>query len=182
MVRFVSHTPAAIFALAAVPLLPAVPALRATAALVGAAVLALAAAGRLEPPGALPLALDLALSVVAALSLSAQWACRRERRGRRLRLLAVVVALAAAAALSIATTVTGPLAPSLAAPVGLLALALILYFALAESRLAGRRTDLPAAARGVLPDAALGTRELGGRADRRGISSRPHRLAPPSIG
>ena len=40
----------------------------------------------------------------------------------------------AAAALSIATTVTGPLAPELQAPVGLLALALVLHFALAGSR------------------------------------------------
>ncbi len=133
VVRSVSHTPAAIFALAAVPLIPAVRGLRATAALVGVVLLTLAARGRLEGPGALPLALDLALSVLAGVSLSAQWRLRGEPRGRRLRLLAVAVALAAAAALSIATIVTGPLNPRLAAPVGLLALGLILYFALAES-------------------------------------------------
>ena len=45
----------------------------------------------------------------------------------------LVAALAAAAALSIATTVTGPLAAELQAPVGLLAVALILHFALAGS-------------------------------------------------
>lgn len=133
VVRSVSHTPAAIFVLAAVPLIPAVRGLRATAALVAVVLLALAARGRPDEPGALPLALDLASSVLAGLSLSVQWRLRRERRGRRLRLLAVVVALAAAAALSIATTVTGPLSLRLAAPVGLLALGLILYFALAES-------------------------------------------------
>ncbi len=134
VVRSVSHTPVAIFALAAVPLVPALPGLRAAAALLCAFVLALAAGGRLEPPGALPLALDLALSLVAGLSLSAQWSARREQRGRSLRRLALVAALFAAAALSIATTVTGPLSPRLSAPVGLLALALILYFALAEAR------------------------------------------------
>ena len=93
VVRSVSHTPAPIFALAAVPLIPAVRGLRATAALVGVVLLALAARGRLDGPGALPLALDLALSVLAGLSLSAQWRLRGEPRGRRLRLLAVVVAL-----------------------------------------------------------------------------------------
>ncbi len=133
VVRSVSHTPSPIFALAAVPLLPRVRALRAFAALAGALVLALAARGRLDGPGGLPLALDLAVSVLAGLSFSVQWRLRHERRGRRLRLLAVVVALASAAALSIATTVSGPLEPRLAAPVGLLALGLILYFALAES-------------------------------------------------
>jgi len=131
--RSVSHTPAPIFALAALPLLPAVRGLRATAALAGALLLTLAARGRLDGPGALPLALDLGFSVLAGLSFSVQWRLRGEARGRRLRLLASVVALASAAALSIATTVTGPLDPRLAAPVGLLALALILYFALAES-------------------------------------------------
>jgi hypothetical protein len=133
VVRSVSHTPAPIFALAAVPLVPAVWGLRATLALAGVLLLTLAARGRLDGPGALPLALDLAVSLLAGLSFSIQWRLRCERRGRRLRLLAAVVALAAAAALSIATTVTGPLNPRLAAPVGLLALGLILYFALAES-------------------------------------------------
>jgi hypothetical protein len=133
VVRSVSHTPAPIFALAAVPLVPAVRGLRQTTAFAGVLLLALAALGRLDGPGALTLALELAVNVLAGLSFSVQWRLRCERRGRRLRLLAAVVALAAAAALSIATTVTGPLNPRLAAPVGLLALGLILYFALAES-------------------------------------------------
>jgi hypothetical protein len=134
VVRSVSHTPAAIFALAAVPLVPAWPGLRRSLALGVAATLALAACGQLDGPGPLALALDFALAVVAGLSLSAQWRTRREARGRRLRLLAAISALCAATALSIATTVTGPLDPFLAAPVGLLALGLILYFALAEAR------------------------------------------------
>ncbi len=133
VVRTVSHTPAPIFVLAAVPLVPALPGLRAAVALVGISLLALAARGGLDGPGALPLAVDLAASVIAGLSFSTQWRLRLERRGRRLRLLAVVVALASAAALSIATTVTGPLSHRLAAPVGLLALGLILYFSLAKS-------------------------------------------------
>jgi hypothetical protein len=134
VVRAVSHTPAAVFALAAVPLLPAWPGLRPLLALAGAGALVLGARGRLDGPGAAALALDLALALVGGLSLSAQWRARGRRRGRRLRLLATVAALCAAAGLSVATTVTGPLDPLLAAPVGLLALGLILYFSLAEAR------------------------------------------------
>jgi Bacterial membrane protein YfhO len=74
------------------------------------------------------------LALLAGLSLSAQWRARAEPRGRQLRQLALLGALCAAAALSVATSVTGPLDPFLAAPVGVLALGLILYFALAESR------------------------------------------------
>jgi hypothetical protein len=71
--------------------------------------------------------------VLAGLALSVQWRERREPAGARVRRLTLITALAAAAALSIATTVTGPLAFELQAPVGLLALALILHFALAGS-------------------------------------------------
>jgi hypothetical protein len=101
---------------------------------VGLALLSFAARGVPEGPGPLPLAFDLALAVLGGLSLSAQWRARREPRGRRMRRLALVAALCAAASLSVATTVTGPLAAELAAPVGLLALGLVLHFALAESR------------------------------------------------
>ena len=134
VVRYVSHTPAPVFALAAVPLLGGSFRARATAAVVTAALLLFASRGRPELAGALPLALDLALALLGGLSLSVQWTTRREPTGRRLRRLALIAALFSAAALSVATTVTGPLAPELAAPVGLLALGLILYFALAESR------------------------------------------------
>jgi hypothetical protein len=133
VVRYVSHTPSPVFALAAVPLVLTHPALGGVAGTTVAALVLLGARGRLEDAGALPLALDLALALLGGLSLSVQWEMRRERRGRRLRLLAAIAALFAAAALSIATTVTGPLPQELAAPVGLLALAFILYFLLAES-------------------------------------------------
>ncbi len=131
--RYASHTPAAVFALAAVPLLVGLPSLRPLAAVAGLALVFFAARGVPEGAGALPLAFDFALALIGGLSLSAQWRARHEPRGRRLRLLALIAALFAAASLSVATTVTGPLAPELAAPVGLLALGLILYFALAES-------------------------------------------------
>jgi hypothetical protein len=134
VVRYVSHTPAAIFALAAVPLLAGLPPLRPAAVVTGLGLLWFVARGVPEGSSALPLAFDLALALLGGLSLSAQWRARLEPRGRRLRRLALVAALSAAAALSIATTVTGPLAADLAAPVGLLALGLVLHFALAESR------------------------------------------------
>jgi hypothetical protein len=133
VVRYVSHSPAPIFALSAVPLLRRLPALRAAAAVVGL-VLALFALRGPEASGPLLLAFDLALAVLAGLALDAQWQARGEESGARVRMLALVCALFAAAALSVATTVTGPLAPELQAPVGLLALALILHFVLAGSK------------------------------------------------
>jgi hypothetical protein len=134
VVRYVSHTPAPVFALAAVPLLRGPSPVRATATVVAGALLLFASRGRPEAAGAIPLTFDLALALLGGLSLSVQWKRRRERIGRRLRRLALIVALCSAAALSVATTVTGPLDRDLAAPVGLLALGLILYFALAESK------------------------------------------------
>jgi hypothetical protein len=134
VVRYVSHSPAPIFALAAVPLVRSMPALRAAAAVVVLVLLLFALRGGPDVRGPLPLAFDLALAVTAGLALDAQWQARLEPGGRRVRQLALVAALFAAAALSIATTVTGPLAPLLQAPVGLLALALVLYFSLAGSR------------------------------------------------
>ena len=134
VVRYVSHTPAAIFALAAVPLLAGLPSLRGAAVVTGLGLLWFVARGVPEGSSALALAFDLALALLGGLSLSAQWRARHEARGRRLRRLALLAALSAAAALSIATTVTGPLVADLAAPVGLLALGLVLHFALAESR------------------------------------------------
>ena len=148
VLRYASHTPCAVFALAAVPLLANRPALRPAAAVAGLALLLFAGRGVPEGAGALPLAFDFALALLGGLSLSAQWRTRHEPRGRRLRLLALIAALFAAASLSVATTVTGPLAPELAAPVGLLALGLILYFALAE------RCDAVAAHVFLLPLAA----------------------------
>ena len=133
VVRYVSHSPAPIFALSAVPLLRSMPALRAAAAVVALVLVLFGLRGGPDTGGPLPLAFDLALAVLAGLALSAQWQTRREPLGRRVRRLALVAALFAAASLSVATTVTGPLAPELQAPVGLLALALVLHFALAGS-------------------------------------------------
>jgi hypothetical protein len=133
VVRYASHAPAAVFALAAIPLVGSLAAVRASVVVALLTLLLMLARGRPDE-GALNLAFDLALTVLGGLSLSAQWSARREPRGRRLRLLAAIASLFAAAALSVATTVTGPLARELAAPVGLLALGLILYFTLAEAR------------------------------------------------
>jgi hypothetical protein len=134
VVRYASHAPAAVFALAAVPLLASAPALRPAAASAALVLALLVLRGAPEGAGALGLAFDLALALLGGLSLSVQWRERRAPRGQELRRLALLVALCAAASLSVATTVTGPLAPELAAPVGLLALGLVLYFALAGSR------------------------------------------------
>jgi hypothetical protein len=134
VVRYVSHSPAPIFALSAVPLLRSLPALRAAAAVVGLVLALFALRGGPDASGPLLLAFDLSLAVLAGLALDAQWRARAEPWGARVRTLALVTALFAAAALSVATTVTGPLAPELQAPVGLLALALILHFALADSQ------------------------------------------------
>jgi hypothetical protein len=134
VVRYVSHAPTAIFSLAAVPLLRALPAARAPALAAGATLAVFAARGVPEATSPLTLAFDLALCILGGLSLSAQWRTRLEPYGRRLRRLALGTALCAVIALSVATTVTGPLAADLAAPVGLLALGLVLYFALAGSR------------------------------------------------
>jgi hypothetical protein len=133
VLRYVSHTPAPVFALAAVPLLGSIVALRVTAATTLALVVLLALRGGPDEGGAVPLAFDLVLALLGGLSLSAQWSRRAEPVGRRLRLLTAVVALFATAALSVATSVTGPLPRELAAPVGLLALAFILYVLLAGS-------------------------------------------------
>jgi hypothetical protein len=134
LVRYASHAPAAVFAPAAIPLLASVPALRPVAAVAGGVFLAFLVRGAPEAPGALPLAFDLGLALLGGLSLSVQWRDRHTPLGGRLRRLALLAGLCASASLSVATTVTGPLAPDLAAPVGLLALGLVLYFALAGSR------------------------------------------------
>ena len=75
----------------------------------------------------------MTLALLAGLSLSAQWEARREARGRRLRGYFLLAALCSAAALSVAAATLGPLPQTLAGAVGVLALALILYFPLAAS-------------------------------------------------
>ncbi|HKC13647.1 MAG TPA: hypothetical protein VKI41_16605 [Vicinamibacteria bacterium] len=133
LLRYVSHTPAPALALAALPLALAQPTVR----VLGIALaLCLALQGGRESfsaPGAAALVFDLALAVLAGLSLSAQWVERREGLGRRMRAHFLLAALASTAALSVAAAVVGPLPQALAGAVGVLALALILYFTLAES-------------------------------------------------
>jgi hypothetical protein len=133
ILRYVSHTPAPALALAALPL-----ALAQTPVRVLGVALAIVAGlqwgrGPLSAPGALPLVFDLTLSILAGLSLSAQWKARRDARGRRLRGWFLFASILSAAALSISAAALGPLPQGLAGAVGVLALALILYFPLAAS-------------------------------------------------
>jgi hypothetical protein len=133
ILRYASHTPAPALALAALPL-----ALTQIPVRVLGVALALVAGlqwgrGPLSAPGALPLVFDLTLSILAGLSLSAQWKARRDPLGRRLRGWFLFASILSAAALSVSAAALGPLPQSLAGAVGVLALALILYFPLAAS-------------------------------------------------
>jgi hypothetical protein len=132
VLRYVSHTPAAPLALAGLPLLTAPGPVRMLAVMLVAA-LALQWGQPLAAPGALPLAFDLLLCLLAGLSLSAQWESRRDARGRRLRAWFLAACLGSAAALSVAAAALGPLPQTLAGAAGVLALALILYFPQAAS-------------------------------------------------
>jgi len=133
VVRHVSHTPAAALALAALPLVFAHATVRAGAGALALTFL-LAVRGSLGEPGAFTLALDFVLAMLAGLSLSVQWSARCERPGRRVRAWFLAASLFSAAALSLAATLLGPLPQVLAGAVGLLAVAHILYFTLAEAK------------------------------------------------
>ncbi len=133
VLRYASHTPAPALALAALPLVFTHPAVRSAAAALLLAFL-LGVLGRLADPGAFTLALDFSLAVLAGLSLSAQWRARGEPAGRRLRVWFLLASVFSAAALAVAATLLGPLPQPLAGAVGLLAVALVLYFTLAEAR------------------------------------------------
>lgn len=133
VLRYVSHTPAAL-ALAALPSLLTHPAVRRAAGALALGLALLAASGRPGEPGVGALLADFAFAVLLGLSLSVQWAARKEAFGRRLRVWSLLGALASAAALSVAAAVTGPLPQLLAGAVGLLAVSLILYFSLADAR------------------------------------------------
>lgn len=127
VLRYASHTPAPMLALAALLAFPRETPVR---VLGGGLLLALGlqwGRGPLAAPGALPLVFELTLCVLAGLSLSAQWEARREARGRRLRAYLLVACLAAAAALSVAAAALGPLPQTLAGATGVLALSLIIY-------------------------------------------------------
>jgi hypothetical protein len=133
VLRYVSHTPAPSLALASLPLALAWPTIRVLGLSLALCLALQGGRESLSAPGAAALVFDLALSVLAGLCLTAQWAARREGLGRRLRAHFLLAALASAAALSVAASVVGPLPQTLAGAVGVLALAHILYFTLAES-------------------------------------------------
>jgi hypothetical protein len=127
VLRYASHTPAPMLALAALLAFPRETPVR---VLGGALLLALGlqwGRGPLAAPGSLPLVFELTLCVLAGLSLSAQWEARREARGRRLRGTLLVACLASAAALSVAASALGPLPQTLAGATGVLALSIIIY-------------------------------------------------------
>lgn len=130
VLRYVSHTPAPALAIAALPLWRSIVAIRVLAIALLACLALQIGRGPLSAPGALALTFDLALAVLAGLSLDAQWRERRRPRGRRLRLLFLIASLGGAAALSVAAAALGPLPETLAGSVGVLAVALILYFSL----------------------------------------------------
>lgn len=131
VLRYVSHTPAGALAVAALPLWRTVLAIRVLATSLALCLALQWGRGPLAAPGALGLVFDFALAVLAGLSLDAQWRERRRPRGRRLRMVFLVACLLSSAALSVAAAALGPLAETLAGAVGILAVALILYFSLA---------------------------------------------------
>jgi len=129
--RYVSHTPAPALALAALPLMASLPAARAFGVALFVCLGLQWGRGPLSAPGALALVFDFSLASLAGLSLDAQWSERRAPRGRRLRSLFLIACLLSAFALSGAAAALGPLPEPLASSLGVLALALTLYFALA---------------------------------------------------
>ena len=134
VLQYVSHTPAPALALAALPLAFT---RKAPRALLVAVVITIAlryGRGPLLAPGALALAFDFTLALLAGLSLSAQWDVRREAAGRRLRAYLLFAGLAGAAALSVAAAALGPLPQRLAPAVGVLALAFIFHVAFKDAR------------------------------------------------
>lgn len=133
ILRYVSHTPAPSLVLAALPLALTQTPVRVLGVALGLCLGLQWGRGPLAAPGALALVFDLTLAVLAGLSLSAQWETRRLPLGRRLRAYFLFASLASAAALSVAAAVLGPLPQTLAGAVGVLAMALILYFSLAAS-------------------------------------------------
>jgi hypothetical protein len=128
VLRYASHTPAPSLALAALPLAVSQTPIRVLGAALAICLALQWGRGPLSAPGALSLVFDITLSVLAGLSLSAQWRARRADEGRRLRAYFLFGSVASALALSVAAAALGPLPQTLAAALGVLALALILYF------------------------------------------------------
>jgi Bacterial membrane protein YfhO len=133
VLTYVSHTPAPSLALAALPLALTSAPVRAFGVIMAVSLGLQWGRGPLGKATVLGLAFDLTLAVLAGLSLSAQWNDRHLSSGRRLRTYFLFASLASAAALSISAAALGPLPQALAGAVGVLALALILYFSLADS-------------------------------------------------
>ncbi len=133
VLRYTSHTPMAALALAALPLTLTQMPVRVLGIALAISLALQFGRGPLAAPGALSLVFDFTLCVLGGLSLSGQWRARREPQGRRLRAYFLVASLASAAGLSVAAAALGPLPQTLAGPVGVLALSLILYFSLASS-------------------------------------------------
>jgi hypothetical protein len=135
ILRYVSHTPAPALGLAALPLVLTETPVRVLGVALGLCLALQWGRGPLAAPGALALVFDLALAVLAGLSASALWRARRDPFGRRLRAHLLFWALASAAALALSAAVLDrPLPQGLAGAVGVLALAFILLFALAEAK------------------------------------------------
>ncbi|MBN2369024.1 MAG: hypothetical protein JXO72_00885 [Vicinamibacteria bacterium] len=133
ILRYVSHTPAPALAIAALPLiLVQIPARVLGMALILCLILQWGR-GPLLAPGPWALIFDLALAIFAGLSLSEQWRQRRSAKGVRLRQYFLLTTLALTTLLPLSVAVIGPLSPDLSGSVGVLALALILYFTLASS-------------------------------------------------
>jgi hypothetical protein len=133
VLRYASHTPAPALALGALPLLLTQTPVRVFGVALGLCLGLQWGRGPLSAPGALGIVFDLSLAVLAGLSLSAQWSERRGPQGRRLRAYTLFAALASCAALAVSAATLGPLPDTLAGATGILALAMILYFALAGS-------------------------------------------------
>ncbi len=133
ILKTVTHTPAASLALASLPLLFERLPVRVLLLAVLASLALQMGRGPLLAPGALPLVLEFALAALAGLALDEQWRERRTRRGRSLRAYFLVASLASVGVLSIAAATLGGLPDRLAAAVGVYAIALITYFAMAEA-------------------------------------------------
>ena len=133
VLRYVSHTPAAALALAALPLAATQMPVRVLGAATALCLAFQWGRGPLAAPGALALVFDLTLAILAGLALSAQTQARLDPLGARLRGYFLVACLVSAAALSVSAVAIGPLPEVLAGAVGVLALSLILYFSFATS-------------------------------------------------
>ena len=179
ILKTVTHTPAASLALASLPLLFDRLPVRVLLLAVLASLALQTGRGPLLAPGALPLVLEFALAALAGLALDEQWRERRTRRGRRLRAYFLVASLASVGVLSIAAATLGGLPDRLAAAVGVYAIALITYFALAdaESDIAAGVFLLPLAvsfalqpsSREVFKEAPTRSQLVGGTPTRRAV-------------